>query len=193
VAAISRSDAWAVGYVDRGWGWGPEGLSEHWNGKSWKAQPNIDRAYSQVSGAAQTSPTNAWAVGTYAVDYCGSSGCTSWSDGVVGRWTGKGWRVQQSPSPGRFSSLTAVAQTSSTNAWAVGIIYQHPNDKPLIERWNGQVWTRQQSLNPGGSHNSHLFSVAATSATNAWAVGEYGTGNGKRTLALHWNGTAWRP
>jgi hypothetical protein len=31
--------------------------------------------------------------------------------------------------------------------------------------------------------------VAATSATNAWAVG--GTANG-HTLILHWNGTTWK-
>jgi len=33
-----------------------------------------------------------------------------------------------------------------------------------------------------------LFGVAATSATNAWAVG---TGSGAKTLILRWNGTSW--
>lgn len=39
---------------------------------------------------------------------------------------------------------------------------------------------------PGGQ----LFGVAATSASNAWAVGQ-AVGNGK-TIVLHWNGTAWK-
>jgi hypothetical protein len=33
-----------------------------------------------------------------------------------------------------------------------------------------------------------LSAVDATSATNAWAVGTYGT---FKTLILHWDGTAW--
>jgi hypothetical protein len=190
VAAISRSDAWAVGYIDHGWGWGPKGLIEHWNGKTWTVQPAIGNDYSQVSGAAQTSPTNAWAVGTYAVNYCGSSGCTSWSKGLVGRWNGKAWKVQKSPSPGRFGSLTAVAQTSSASAWAVGSIDHRLAAQTLIEHWAGRTWTRQNSPNPG--RDNHLFSVATTSPTNAWAVGESGSGKGMRTLALHWDGTGWR-
>jgi len=58
----------------------------------------------------------------------------------------------------------------------------------LIERWNGTGWTRVSSPNPAGG--SALIGVAATSATNAWAVGC--TGNCAKTLILHWNGTAWK-
>jgi hypothetical protein len=36
-----------------------------------------------------------------------------------------------------------------------------------------------------------LYGVAATSASNAWAVGDTGTGNGHKTLIMHWNGKAW--
>ena len=37
-----------------------------------------------------------------------------------------------------------------------------------------------------------LTSVAATSATNAWAVGNYYNGHLHVTLTEHWNGTAWK-
>jgi hypothetical protein len=37
--------------------------------------------------------------------------------------------------------------------------------------------------------NGQLFGVAATSASNAWTVGQ-DVVNGK-TIILHWNGTAW--
>ena len=37
-----------------------------------------------------------------------------------------------------------------------------------------------------------LFSVAATSSGNAWAVGEYDSGQVNRTLIVHWNGKTWR-
>lgn len=38
-----------------------------------------------------------------------------------------------------------------------------------------------------------LSAVAATSASNAWAVGNTTAGApGNKTLILHWNGTAWK-
>jgi hypothetical protein len=39
-----------------------------------------------------------------------------------------------------------------------------------------------------------LNGVAATSATNAWAVGHTSTNNGgnEKTLIAHWNGTSWK-
>jgi hypothetical protein len=58
----------------------------------------------------------------------------------------------------------------------------------LIARWNGTAWSRVPSPNPVGG--SSLSGVAATSTTNAWAVGC--TSNCAKTLILRWNGTAWR-
>lgn len=46
------------------------------------------------------------------------------------------------------------------------------------------------SPDPGGPRvDSGLSGVVATSASSAWAAGS--TANGKRTLILRWNGTAW--
>jgi hypothetical protein len=61
-------------------------------------------------------------------------------------------------------------------------------EQTLVEHWNGSAWKAQPSPNPGGSSNNNdLSGVAATSSTNAWAVGTYypGTGVGVKTLALH--------
>ena len=70
-----------------------------------------------------------------------------------------------------------TARTTISGAW------------PCCRRvTRGQV----KSPNPGGAtQNNDLYSVAATTATNAWAVGDYNTGTGTRTLALHWDGSAW--
>ena len=59
---------------------------------------------------------------------------------------------------------------------------------PLIEHWNGKRWTEQGVKPiPGGG----LFSgVAATSADNAWAVGQTGSAD-QQTVIEHWNGKAW--
>jgi hypothetical protein len=59
---------------------------------------------------------------------------------------------------------------------------------PLIEHWNGKRWT-QQSFTPipGGG----LFAgAAATSADNAWAVGQTDSAD-QQTLIEHWNGRDW--
>jgi hypothetical protein len=40
--------------------------------------------------------------------------------------------------------------------------------------------------------NAGFYSVSATSATNAWAVGFRFGGLADRTLAEHWNGTSWK-
>ena len=45
-------------------------------------------------------------------------------------------------------------------------------DRTLIEHWNGRDWAIQPSPSVGVSANN-LFSAAATSAANAWAVGSY--------------------
>ena len=41
------------------------------------------------------------------------------------------------------------------------------------------------------SISGRLLGVAATSATNAWAVGGYGSVSSAKTLIVRWNGTAW--
>jgi len=61
----------------------------------------------------------------------------------------------------------------------------------LIEHWNGTAWKRVPSPTPDTPKNlpmgpKVLTSVAATSATNAWAVGYYFNGAANQALALHW-------
>src|SRR5205823_4339553 len=103
--------------------------------------------------------------------------------------------------------------TSSTNAWAVGGYGGLSSDKSLILHYDGTNWTRQTSPSPSGGLNA-LEAVAATSTSNAWAVGTQGTGtlggcqgNQERpylrpalfahpdaqldTLIEHYNGTRW--
>lgn len=54
--------------------------------------------------------------------------------------------------------------------------------------WSGIVWKRVGSPNPSAAGDAFRI-VAATSASNAWAVDAT---SGGRTLILHWDGTAWR-
>jgi hypothetical protein len=136
-------------------------------------------------GAAASS-AHPWAVGINASPGAGTS------DSLVLRWNGTAWTKVPSPNPGYSADLAGVAATSASNAWAVGDYHNIATaTKTLFLRWNGTAWTKVPSPNPAGSTDSYLYGVAATSASNAWAVGYYYTGGVRKTLILRWNGTAW--
>jgi hypothetical protein len=86
--------------------------------------------------------------------------------------------------------LYGVAATSGGRAWAVGQTLGHAlsSFKTLTLRWGGSSWKRLASPNP--SAGAQLNAVAATSAGNAWAVGNTNGPNPKPYI-IHWNGTAW--
>jgi hypothetical protein len=53
------------------------------------------------------------------------------------------------------------------------------------------TWSVVTSPSPG-QNNNNLYAVAALSANNVWAVGDYVNSRGDfRTLTEHWNGTNW--
>ena len=177
VAAVSAANIWAVG----------NGGVLHWNGIAWK------RVLGPVPGrvllaVAASSPTHVWAVG-----YSGGSAKT-----LVLRWNGTRWKRVASPNPagtatGNLNILDSVTAISRHNVWAVGYD-AHVADGPrktLIEHWNGTRWKHVASPNPG-ELGSVLAGVAASSASNVWAVGEYGTASGGLTLTARWNGTRWK-
>jgi hypothetical protein len=178
IAATSATNAWAVGSGN---------LIVHWNGTAWTQAPSHNPSPGGFTAVAATSASNAWAVGS------GAAGT------LTEHWDGTRWAPVPSPSPGKdLNSLDGVAATSATNAWAVGYYSQHSdpgtqmNTRTLIEHWDGTAWAQVPSPNPvAGSNDDFLTAVAATSATNAWAVGDYTQGKSAQPLILHWDGTAW--
>jgi hypothetical protein len=179
-AVAPGGTAWAVGYTSG------EALPEHWNGKNWTFEQDLNAAPSgDFYSVAATSAGNAWTVG--------ETQDTTGIHTLILHWNGKTW--SQVPSPGGAGfSLHAVTATSSSNAWAVGTTGDQSASLGFILHWNGTAWTRAPSPNPG--HSDELYGVAATGTGNAWAVGtEYispGIGPlSPETLILHWNGAAW--
>ena len=180
VAQASANSAWAVG------SYGRSSLSRHtfilhWNGSVWKELPSPSPgADAFLESVAATSDARAWAVG-----YALAGGVYS---PVIERWDGTSWTLASSPSP-NDASLYSVAATSASDAWAVGR-YVDPSHKAstLILHWNGSAWSQVPSPNPpNGVALYSLVGVAATSASNAWAVGNDASG----VLALRWNGSSW--
>jgi hypothetical protein len=173
VAAISATNAWAVGTADF------RPLILHWNGIKWRQMPSpAPPAFDTLNGVAAASATSAWAVG---------------SDSVRGtlsfHWNGTTWTQTPGPSAS-LDVFSGVAATSATNAWAVGAA----DTSTLIAHWNGTIWAQVPSPNPTQEKFHTLNGVAAASATDAWAVGYNSTLNGgnQKTLIVHWNGTSWK-
>jgi hypothetical protein len=193
VKAISKSNAWAVGYHDTK-AYVAQTMIAHWNGTSWKTVASPDPAGSSyansLSAVTAVSASNAWAVGSY---YNAAA-----AEPLILHWNGTAWKQVASPDPGGSASdnvLYGVTATSSSYAWTAGAyrntasVYQ-----TLVARWNGTAWQQAASPNTAASQHNILNSVAATSASNAWAVGftaSASTGTGYQTLILHWNGTGW--
>jgi hypothetical protein len=192
VAATSASNAWAVGTYNNG----KKDLTliEHWDGTVWKrmASPNPSNGTNIgtiLRGVAASSAGNAWAVGTYV------SSDKNENRTLTEHWNGTRWNIVASPNLDTFEGfdvLSGVAVISARNAWAVGF-YAASNSDPahtLVEHWNGTTWTHVKSPNLQGSVSqqpNYLFGVAATSATNVWAVGSITLENDGpvQPLALH--------
>jgi hypothetical protein len=185
VAVLSACDAWAVG-DDNGSGGGRQTLTEHWNGSSWTVLPSPDPGVvdSVLTSVGPVSAANVWAVG-YTAN--GADGET-----LILHWNGTSWTQVPSPSPGTFNRLYSVRAVSASDVWAVGFFSSGAGDKTLILHWNGTKWTQVPSPDPAGTGGDNdLFSVAATSPSDAWAVGEVFTGSQIATLIMRWNGRRW--
>jgi hypothetical protein len=133
VAATSGKNAWAVGHYTVGNNSQTAvTLIEHWNGKAWQIEPHPNPVNSGpgglLSGVAATSPSNAWAVGSYYKNSFGGDVA------LIEHWNGTAWTVQKSPNTG--GDLFGVSATSSRNAWAVG-----SGRHNLALHWDGQAWT----------------------------------------------------
>ncbi len=153
-----------------------------------KAQPSNPGGSTRdnfLAGVSAMFPGNVWAVGSY------QSATTNRT--LIEHWNGRKWIVQKSPSPAGGSFLQDVTAISASNVWAVGTFIDGKHNQTLIEHWNGAVWERVASPNPAGLSNNHqLLGVAATTASDVWAVGFIGTDFDYRTLIEHWDGTTWK-
>ena len=183
VDGTSACDVWAVG--DQVTGGTDHTLIERMTPSGWKVQASPNgNGRNYLSGVSAVSPSLAWAVGNH-----DGNGSTTDFRTLIERWNGKHWAISKSPSVGAgFNELLAVDATSATNAWAVGEYYLNPGYGSMILHWNGRTWKVQDTRGTSSGQGTYLYGVSATSATNAWAVGQ---ANG-RTFILHWNGKTWK-
>lgn len=181
VAAVSSSDAWAVGWFNNARDI-PRTLIEHWDGTSWRIVPSPNAGFNDfLYGVTAASATDAWAVGQF-------SNASGFYQTLMEHWNGTTWHIVPSPNVGTHDNvLNGATAISATDAWAVGDFLDHTSTShTLIEHWDGTTWRVEPS--PAGAPTPNVLNaVRAVSATDVWAVGQATT----QTLTEHWDGTAW--
>lgn len=188
----SAADAWAVGVRYLNADTVIATLAERWNGTSWQVTPTVDPTgnVDVLSGVADVSPANAWAVGY-------SQTSTGEPTALIQHWNGSGWsRVPGGTSPtSSAETLNAVAAVSATDVWAVG---EHFDSTAggfvgLIEHFNGTAWSIVPNpdtyTSQGIEHGiSGYNSVVAISSSDVWVATKEGV---ETAVVEHWNGSAW--
>ena len=198
VAALSTTDAWAVGYKNDNNLNESRTLTMHWDGNTWKVIPspnpgsipscNNANTGNVINAISAVATDDVWAVGF-------SFTCTS-ADLIpmALHWNGTKWNVAPTPAllttgNSAFNGITAI---SSKDIYAVG--YQPASNGAvltLVEHWDGNTWTVVPTPN-GNNTGNVLFAVTAISSTDIWAVGDKVAPNvAIKTLTMHFDGNAW--
>ncbi len=194
VAALSASDAWAVGQYEA-----PDSLQrtliEHWNGTSWTqvSSPNSSQRFNVLLAVASVSANDAWAVG-YGVT------ASNKNEQFIEHWDGKTWTITPNPTVSQGdSTLSGVAAISGSDVWVVGSTTAQnsagspSHTEPLVEHWDGASWKVVASAavpaaDPNSASFSQLTGVTAISSKDVWAVGR----NFDKPLIEHWDGRTWK-
>lgn len=190
VAAIDGGDAWAVGSRS-----GPSeqirvshALVMHWDGNGWVAVHVPSTGPAVLWSVSAVSPTDVWAAGAaYHRDRDGKF-LDGGAQPLALHWDGTGWRGVPLPWARRGLELDRVVATGPHDVWLLSTGDQDVR-RILLERWNGHSW---RSIPPPFGPHDPIRGFAATSATDAWAVGGYRANGHTHTLAAHWNGRTWR-
>jgi IPT/TIG domain len=180
VAALSDTDAWAVGWYRTPT---PKDLTlaEHWDGTAWTVipTPNVGTHNGYLYDVDGSAANDAWAVGL--------DGTTPYKP-IVEHWNGTAWSIVSSPAQTGDAILYGVHAIAANDVWAVGYHFT-TRSETLVEHWNGTTWSVVPSPNVGTGSND-LHAIDGTSATDLWAGGTYQT-TSARPLLLHWDGSLW--
>lgn len=174
VTAVGASNVWAVGEVS----------ALHYDGTRWASAPRPGTGLTTVGvigGAVWTAGFSSWrwngsgwtqvsrATNGLATGLSGAGGggwlVTSYP-AYIERWDGRRWSRATGPAALSSAELTAVAATSSRNAWAVG-----KGARTAISlHWDGRAWTVVNAAAAG----RQLTSVAIGAGGGVWAAGFLG-------------------
>jgi hypothetical protein len=182
VAAVGADAAWAVGGagdpVDP-----TATLAIQWNGAEWDvvSSPNPGSVANRFEAVAALSSDAAWAVGR------ASDGGFDYP--MAAQWDGGDWTLLPLPTDFTEGALMGVAAIQTDDVWAVGYEgdVEDGTERAVALHWNGADWRPAPVLPTLGGGRTALLAVAATSRTDAWAVGY----RRNQPVILHFDGRAW--
>jgi hypothetical protein len=172
-------------------------LAERWNGSTWTRQ-----SMPAPSGGSGPQPA---AVSCTAANACEAVGYFTNKIGatqpMVEHWNGTAWKVQAVLAPGGKDRgdgrLLGVSCPRTNFCEAVGAYLKNGfGPLTLAEAWNGTTWQQQPVPHPGiaGAAGNALTGVSCAAAGDCEAVGFYTSSAtfAITTLAVVWNGSAWK-
>jgi len=157
----------------------------------WTVVPSPDTSTNDndLWSVAGRSASDIWAVGSLL-----PSPSATVLQNLALHYNGTSWTRVKTPDAGpEGNQLYGVAALPDGTAWATGIYVQASGHtgRALTMHWSGGKWTIVPAANPG-SADDMLFSTAAVSDSDVWAVGTYDGSNGYfHPLIEHWNGHRW--
>lgn len=178
VEAIAPDDVWAVGRAER---FGDDRtLALHWDGTTWNIAPSPSPGYpNELNAVSATASSDVWAVG--------ESEAT-----LVEHWDGSAWQVVPSDNVGTGTNhLNSIDAIAPDDVWTVG----ETEGRTLTEHWDGRAFSIVPSPNRDlGRLDNTLEDVNGLESNDVWAVGHADVRGfiGSRSLAMHWDGSAWR-
>lgn len=166
---------WGAGARDV-WAGGKDGLILQWDGRRWSAIPS-PTSYC-VRGLGGTGSRDIWAITT---NLCPSAYHVSFSaDSEILHWDGERWSRVASHS----GELTAVAASTTDEAWAVGI----DNNHGILLKWDGTKWQDYPKL-----LSNVPMSLSVQAKNDVWLATWYSLGSSPVTTKLqHWDGADWQ-
>jgi len=162
------------------------------SGAGWTVQraPALGTNDNSLGAVAAVSRRDVWAIGNFLPDTTTSNQDATLAKAV--HFDGTRWTETPVPDSGpNFNTPFGVAAVPG-QAWAVGVSLDRSyHAHSLIEAWDGSAW--HIAATPRlGSLRDILFSAAATSPHDVWAVGEQQGRDGRfGALIEHWDGTSW--
>ena len=170
LTATGPNNAWAFGNGARH----PAVL--HWNGTSWTGS-TLPGAFARPENASSTGPRNVWASG----ERCnaGPPSPPGFS-AYVSRWNGQAWATTKFKNM-RFCAGRVVT-VGPREGWLFG--FYGNTRSTLALHFTGGKWRLSTLGNVG-----QILAATAVSGRDVWA---FASGSRGRSLAVRWNGRAWR-
>src|SRR5215469_12809168 len=170
IAAISKTDVWAVADLFRRGKTLYKPYIWHFNGSTWNAV-TIPGATMTSNTVQASSANNVWVIGL-------TPNSRNLATSAAYRWDGRHWHKIPIPA---YTYLQGTVVLSPSNVWAFGGSFTLSGD---VFHWNGRRWASYDL-------NFLAQSVSASSARNVWLTGITWVGKKQVATGYRWNGRRW--